>query len=237
MTVNSEQMSGEPIAAGRMRDRYELGDVEPTSDDAGQPMRYLGIVSAALEETDADRRAELAVAGERLRAAEAELAGVPESDAVAAEATAAETKAAPVVEDAVRTASYAAARLLEIATRNADALVEDAREEADQTLTQARAQAEQMIQSSLAEAKARDETMSARAEAQRVELDRARHETLRQLEERWVELDAKVNQLVEFESQCRSQLISYLNDQVQTLHGPTIAETLTMAEAEDSQPS
>jgi cell division septum initiation protein DivIVA len=194
MTLNSEQMSGDRIA-DQLSEADDAGERDP-SHDAGQPMRYLQIVSAALDKTTADRQA-----------------------------------AVPVVGDAASAPSYAVARLLEIASSNADALVEAAREEADHLVTQARAHAEQVIWSSLADAKACEETMSARAETQRVELDRLRFETMRELEERRVELDARVSQLVEFESQYRSRLITCLNDQLRVLHGPTIAETLGNAEA------
>jgi cell division septum initiation protein DivIVA len=238
MTVTGDQMSGKQIASDGMRDGYETGEVDRSVDDAEKSMRDLETNGSALEETNADLRAELTIDRFAIRAAEAELARVRgESDAVVAGATAAETRAAPVVEDAVKTASYSAARLLEITTRNADALIADARAEADQIVTQARAQAEQMIQASLADANAREETMSARAEEQRVELDRARSETLSELEERRAELDAKVNQLAEFESQNRNQLISYFNSQLETLHRPTIAEALATADPEHPQPS
>ncbi len=112
--------------------------------------------------------------------------------------------------DGYETASYAAARLLEIATCNADALVEDAREEAAEIVAQARVQAEEL---------------GVRAEEQRVELDRAHSEALHDLEEGRVVLEAKVNQLAEFERQYRDHLISYLNGQLETLHRPAIAES------------
>jgi cell division septum initiation protein DivIVA len=105
--------------------------------------------------------------------------------------------------DGYETASYAAARLLEIATRNADALVEEAREEADAIVARARVQAEEL---------------SARAEEQRVELDRAHSATLHELEERRVVLEAKVNELAEFERQYRNDVIAYLNGQLEALH-------------------
>lgn len=130
-----------------------------------------------------------------------------------------------VVADAATASSYAAARLLEIAGGNADALVDEARGTADRILSQARARAEEMTRRSSAEAKAREEAVNSWAEEQRVELDRARGQALRDLEERRAELQAKVNRLVEFEGQYRSQLISDLSCQLETLRGPTIEET------------
>jgi cell division septum initiation protein DivIVA len=111
-------------------------------------------------------------------------------------------ESAAVDVDAAEAPSYAAARLLEIATGNADALVDDAREEADRIISQARA----------------------RAEEQRVELDLARGEILRELEERRAELEAKVDRLVEFESRYRSHLVSYIDGQLETPRGPTFDE-------------
>lgn len=216
MTMTSQQASGKRIATDRTRDGYGTAEVDGMLDDAEKSMHDP-------EETNADLRAELASANERLRAAEAELDRLRGGSDAGAEG-----------QDTAKTASYSAARLLEIATRDADALVADARVEADQVVSQARAQAEQLIQDSEAEAAAREEEMSARAEEQRVELDQARNETMRELEGRRAELDAKVNRLAEFEHEYRDQLISYFNGQLETLHGPTIREAI--AEPEDPQP-
>jgi vacuolar-type H+-ATPase subunit H len=222
MTEANEHVSDQWFALYQLRGGNEVGDVDRTLDNGDQP-REPETEGSAPEETDVDLRAELASVNERHEPAEAELARVrPASDEG---------------EDAVTTASYAAARVLEIATRNADALVEEARDEAHHMVTQARAQAEKIIQGRLADARAREEAMSVQAEEQRGELDRARREARHELEERRAELDATVNQLVEFESQFRKDLISYFNGQLETLHRPTVAEALAIGDAEQAHAS
>jgi cell division septum initiation protein DivIVA len=228
MNETGEEMLGMWFASDRTRDGLGAGNVDRVLDDSDQPMHDPESNGYAPEETNTDPRAEPAPITERLRAAQAELARVPdEFDGPVAGPLAAEAHSAPVFEGAETTASYAAARLLEIATRNADALVEDAREEADQMVARARAEAVQMVQVSLADAEAREASMSACEEEQRVELDRARSEALRELEERRAELVEGVNQLVEFESELRNHLVSYLSGQLETLHGPNVAIALS----------
>jgi hypothetical protein len=101
--------------------------------------------------------------------------------------------------------SYAAARLLEIAARNADAIVEDARAEATAIVADARAQAE---------------ALTARAEEQRLEQDRAHRTAMQELDERRTAVEAEVNRLAEFERRHRDHLVSYFNEQLETLRRP-----------------
>jgi hypothetical protein len=102
-------------------------------------------------------------------------------------------------------APYAAARLLEIAARNADAIVEDARAEAAAIVADARAQVEDL---------------KARAEEQRLEQERAHRMAVQELDERRTAIEAEVNRLAEFERRHRDHLISYFNEQLEALRRP-----------------
>ena len=115
------------------------------------------------------------------------------------------------------TASHSASRLLEIATRDAEALVVEARDEADQSLAQARAEAAEIIQTALSKVHAREEALDAMVAEQRDELDRMRTETLRELEGRRAELNDAGDQLTEYEEPIRTHLVSYFSEQLETL--------------------
>jgi cell division septum initiation protein DivIVA len=237
MNETGEDMLGMWFAAERTRDGFETGSLGRVHDDGDQAMHDPESKGSAPEETNTDPRSESLPLNERLRAAQAELARVPaEFDVLVAGHPTAEAQPAPVVEGTETTASYGVVRLLEIATRHADALVEEAREEADRMVTRAREEAARVTQISLADAEAREASMSAREEDQRVELDKARSETLCELEERRAGLIEEVNQLVEFESQLRNHLVSYFKGQLETLHRPNVAVAVA-TDAESRQAS
>ena len=143
----------------------------------------------------------------------------------------------PIVEDTVRTASLSASKMLERATRDAEALVFEAREEADQVVAQARAEAAQAIQTCLTKVHAREEALDAMVEEQRIELDRTRKEALRELEGRRTELNNQVDQLTEFEDRIRTHLVSYFSEQLETLAEPAVADKLVVHSTEHPQAS
>ena len=64
-----------------------------------------------------------------------------------------------------------------------------------------------------------------------------RAETLRDLEGRRAELDARVNELSDHESRYRSELVSYFSEQLEVLGRPTVADTLAAEHAEHPQAS
>lgn len=210
MTDGGKQILDEWFSRGHDRDG------NPT------PACERGKYQVTLPETDADRRAEMPIVNGRHGAAEAD--SVPARfgwDGTASNPAAARLQDAAAVEDreaSATTASYAAARLLEITTRNADAIVTDARARARQILDAAHAQAEQIIQARTAEAEAHEQSVKARVDAQHAELRQARDETLRELEARRAVLDQEVRQLTEFKIESRKDLISYFNEQLEKLH-------------------
>ena len=118
------------------------------------------------------------------------------------------------------TASHNATRLLEIATRDAEALVVEARDEAEQTLASARAEAADVISGALKKVHAREEALAAMEAEQREELERVRTETLRDVEQRRADLDGEVSRLSEYEGQVRNHLVGFFHEQLETLERP-----------------
>ena len=238
MNESGEQMLNkwfafEPVSdGGKARQDYD------TPRDGEQPMRDLEAETSEPEETDADVDAELVSVDIRPWAPAAELVGVGDQfDVVVEGATAAEAQERPVAEDDVSAPSYAVARLLEIATANAEALIETAREEADQLQTQARARAEQILQAGCADAEAREASMRAREEEQRAALERARAEADRDLDARRAEVEERVDQLLQFERELRTYLTSYFNEQKEMLHRSPVVTLMATADAAESRAS
>lgn len=241
-TNNNEQVKTKRFTTVKLRDGYDMGEVDRFLDDLERTSHELELKRSALEEANEMLHAELARARDRVRVVEAELAEARAAAAAAAEdavqpvePVAPVVQVVPAVEDAARTASFSATRLLEIASREADALVDGAREEAGQVLAEARAEADRVTQAgraeaervaraSWAEAQAREEELDNLAEEQRVSLGRLRAEALRELEVRRAELDEQVTELVDFESEVRAHLVTYFNQQLETLAQPTLVE-------------
>jgi colicin import membrane protein len=211
MTVTSEELKSRRFATVRRRDGYETEEVDRFVHDIEDSVRDLETKGSALEEINTMLRLELATAKERLWTSEAELARV--------QAESQDVVAAPLVDDSVKSASRSAARLLEIAALEADRLV-----------SEAFGQAEQLTQASMAEVRARAEALSAWVDEESAELQRMRSETLRDLAGRRDELDARINRLVEFESQYREHLTSYLRAQLERLGHPSLAVALSTVE-------
>ena len=133
----------------------------------------------------------------------------------------------------------AAARLLEIAARNADELLDEARAEATSIVTAAQTDADQLTASS--EAQAKEQTESASAEADRVlaaahteadrvqaeleqtravqtaELEQYRTTVLSKLAERTNSLEAEVARLEQLEKEHRNRMRDYLTQQLAQL--------------------
>ena len=132
----------------------------------------------------------------------------------------------------VADASSAAARLLEIATRNADELVGEARDEADRIVSEARTKAERLQAES--KQKADRVESDARSRSQMIDSETAerREQLLGDLEQEKERLDGEVETLRGFEREYRSRLRTYFEQQLAALDGSGEGGLLT----DDSPP-
>ena len=137
------------------------------------------------------------------------------SEAQAAAAEAGVTRTPGTVAEA----SSAAARLLEIATRNADELVNDAKNQADRIVGEARTKAERV--ESEAKAKAERVEADARTRAEKLDHETAdrRNQLFGQLERERDKLAKEVEELRAFEREYRSRLRAYFEGQLAVLDG------------------
>jgi cell division septum initiation protein DivIVA len=232
MGVNEEQVKSEGLGAVQ-GDEYDPAVVDGVIESLEKAVDELTARCAGMEQADMAMRAILQTANERVRLQEEELARALDD----AREPALEGRPTLVVEDPVRATSEWAARLLEISTRDAEAIVTDARDEAGRVVAHARSEAAQIIQAKLSKLQAREEALDAMVEEQRKQLDRMREETMLELDRRRDNLDAAVRRLGEFEGQVRTQLVSYFHEQLEFLERPRLLEATVGANVGESRAS
>ncbi len=214
MPLTPEDVSNKRFTPVRLREGYDMGEVDQFLDEVEAELDRL------TKEND-DLRTKLSAAqssgGEAVAAPTPALEKAPEP--VAAPAPVA---VAPVQEIKVATvadASSAAARLLEIATRNADELVDGAKEDADKIVGSARTKAERLE----AETKAKTDRLESDARTRAAMLDSEtearRKEIFGNLEKERDALNTEIEGLRSFEREYRSRLKSYFNQQLEALDG------------------
>ena len=226
MPLTPEDVSNKRFTPVRLREGYDMGEVDQFLDEVEAELARL------VKEND-DLRAKLQAAqtgggaafqdnpptaqtpAVQERAPEPEPAPTPEP--VAAAATAApETLRVETVPEA----SNAAARLLEIATRNADELVEQAKDEADKIIGEARTKAERLEAESKVKADRLESDARTRAQMLDSETAERRQQMFGELERERDKLNSEVETLRAFEREYRSRLKSYFTQQLEALSGP-----------------
>lgn len=213
MPLTPEDVSNKRFTPVRLREGYDMGEVDQFLDEVE------GELARLTREND-DLRAKLQTAqqgGAPAPVPEKPVVKAPEPEPVKAPEP---PPAAPVETIKVATvadASSAAARLLEIATRNADELVSDAKNQADRILGEARTKSERLE----AESKVKADRMEADARTRSQMLDSETAERRQQLfgdlEKEKDKLNGEVETLRSFEREYRSRLRSYFSQQLEAL--------------------
>lgn len=233
MPLTPEDVSNKRFTPVRLREGYDMGEVDQFLDEVEAEL-------ARLTQENDDLRAKLAAAQAGGSSAAfdvpTQLAPVPEPTPeppapvevpAPVEPVAAAPVAAPVaggVEtirvETVPEASNAAARLLEIATRNADELVEDAKNEADKIVGEARTKSERLESEAKVKADRLESDARTRAEMLDSETAERRTQLFGDLEKERDKLSAEVETLRSFEREYRSRLKSYFTQQLESLQTP-----------------
>jgi DivIVA domain-containing protein len=236
MPLTPEDVSNKRFTPVRLREGYDMGEVDQFLDEVEAEL-------ARLTKENEDLRAKLVAAqsgaAQAAPPAPAFAAPAPVEEApapVEEQAPEPEPEVAPVVPvaaavapvaaqtlrvETVPEASNAAARLLEIATRNADELVEGAKDDADRIVGEARTKAERL--ESEAKTKADQLERDARTRSQMLDSETAerRKQLFGELERDRDKLNAEVENLRSFEREYRSRLKSYFSQQLEALdNGP-----------------
>ncbi|MEZ0580970.1 DivIVA domain-containing protein [Nocardioides sp. MH1] len=235
MPLTPEDVSNKRFTPVRLREGYDMGEVD----------QFLDEVEAELARLNAENdelRAKLAAAqsGGQSSAPSYEPAptqltpvSVPEPEPTPAPVVPEPAAPAPVATqvpagggvetirvETVPEASNAAARLLEIATRNADELVEDAKNEADRIVGEARTKAERLENESKGKADRLESDARTRSEMLDAETAERRTQLFADLEKERDKLSVEVENLRSFEREYRSRLKSYFTQQLESLQTP-----------------
>jgi DivIVA domain-containing protein len=240
MPLTPEDVSNKRFTPVRLREGYDMGEVDQFLDEVEAEL-------ARLTQENEDLRAKLAAAqsgsGGSFDSYSAPTAApvaepeppvvapivekAPEPEPVAAPAPVAAPVAAPAAGgietirvETVPEASNAAARLLEIATRNADELVEEAKNEADRIVGEARTKAERLENEAKGKADRLEGDARTRAEMLDGETAERRTQLFGDLEKERDKLSAEVETLRSFEREYRSRLKSYFTQQLESLQTP-----------------
>ncbi|MFL6133074.1 MAG: DivIVA domain-containing protein [Nocardioidaceae bacterium] len=204
MPLTPEDVSNKRFTPVRLREGYDMGEVDQFLDEVEAELSRL------TREND-DLRSKLSAAQQN---GGSTAVSEPTQDRKAAPAATELPKVTTVAD-----ASSAAARLLEIATRNADELVTEAKGEADKVVGEARTKAERLE----AEAKSKSERMEedARTRSQMLDAETAerRQQLLGDLEKEKGQLNTEVANLRSFEREYRSRLKNYFQQQLAALDG------------------
>ena len=227
MPLTPEDVSNKRFTPVRLREGYDMGEVDQFLDEVEAEL-------ARLTKDNEDLRSKLSAAqsGSSSTPAPAPApAPVSAPEPVKEEKPAPAPVAAPApvpaaapaagVEtirvETVPQASNAAARLLELATRNADELVDEAKNEADKVVGAARTKAERLE----AESKAKSDRLEADARQRSQMLDsetaERRQQLFGELEKERDKLNAEVETLRSFEREYRSRLKTYFTQQLESL--------------------
>jgi DivIVA domain-containing protein len=227
MPLTPEDVSNKRFTPVRLREGYDMGEVDQFLDEVEAEL-------ARLTQENNDLRSKLSAAqsGAPLpyekpveqKQPEPEPEPEPEPqrapEPAAPVAAAASSSQETLKVETVPQASNAAARLLEIATRNADELVNEAKDEADRIVGEARTKSERLDSESKGRADRLEADARRRAELLDSETADRRQQMFGELEKEREKLNAEVENLRSFEREYRARLKSYFTQQLEALETP-----------------
>lgn len=215
MPLTPEDVRNKRFTPVRLREGYDMGEVDQFLDEVETELERL-----TTENADLRTKLEAAASGTVI-APVSEPAPEPAAEAgpaVVAPAPEPEPVPAPAP-TSVAQASGAAARLLEIATRNADEVVADAKNQADTILAEAQTKSERLENDARSKADRLEADARARADKLDSETAAKRAQLFGDLERDRDKLTGEVEHLRAFEREYRSRLRNYFSSQLAQLEG------------------
>jgi DivIVA domain-containing protein len=231
MPLTPEDVSNKRFTPVRLREGYDMGEVDQFLDEVEAEL-------ARLTKENEDLRTKLSAA-QAAGGTSMAPAPIPQPEPVVQKIPEPETApqpaitqpvaqpVSPAIEGGIETirvetvpeASNAAARLLEIATRNADEMVEDAKNEADKIIGEARTKSERLESESRTKAERVESDARTRAQMLDSETSERRAQLFGDLEKERDKLNVEVENLRSFEREYRSRLKTYFTQQLEALAG------------------
>jgi DivIVA domain-containing protein len=215
MPLTPEDVHKKTFTPVRLREGYDMGEVDQFLDE-------VEVELTRLYAENEDLRSKLATAQSAPVPAPV---ATPEPEVVAPPPPEPEPQPEPAVVPAlpavstVPEASSAAARLLEIATKNADQLVAEAQNEADKIISEARIKSERLETDAKTKADRLEADARSRAEKLDSETTQRRQQLFGELERDKDNLVRELEDLRAFEREYRSRLKGYFQAQLRALDG------------------
>ena len=216
MPLTPEDVSNKRFTPVRLREGYDMGEVDQFLDEVEAEL-------ARLTRENDDLRSKLSAAQQGGASTPApapvetkapEPVKAPEPAPTVASSPVETIKVATVAD-----ASSAAARLLEIATRNADELVAEAKNDADKIVGEARTKSERLENEAKGKADRLESDARTRSQMLDSETAERRQQLFGDLEKEKDKLNAEVENLRSFEREYRSRLKGYFTQQLEALDG------------------
>jgi DivIVA domain-containing protein len=228
MPLTPEDVSNKRFTPVRLREGYDMGEVDQFLDEVETELERLikenddlRTKLSAAQRGEGDRSplttspvAEKAPEPAREPVREPEPEPVRGTTTTAFSGTVQEIKVTTVAE-----ASSAAAKLLEIATRNSEEIVTEAKDEADRIVGAARTKSERLESETKSKADRMESDARSRAQMLDAETEARRRELFGNLEKDKVRLDQEIENLRAFEREYRSRLKNYFTQQLSALDG------------------
>ncbi|MBF4767338.1 DivIVA domain-containing protein [Nocardioides agariphilus] len=240
MPLTPEDVSNKRFTPVRLREGYDMGEVDQFLDEVEAELARLTKENdelrtklSAAQQGDGASFARAEPEPEPYVAATPEPEPEPQPEPEPYRAPVAETPVETIRVETVPEASNAAARLLELATRNADELVDDAKNQADRIIGEARTKAERLESEAKSNADRLEADARSRAQMLDSETAQKRQIMFGDLEKEQEKLNSEVENLRQFEREYRSRLRSYFSQQLELLNN---GETSAPSGEEQPQP-
>ena len=231
MPLTPEDVHKKTFTPVRLREGYDMGEVDQFLDE-------VEVELTRLHQENDDLRQKLATASTSAPVAheppQPQPEPEPEPEPVREPEPVAAVPALPAV-STVPEASSAAARLLEIATHNADQLVSEAKDDADKVLGEARIKSERLEADSKAKAERLESDARTRAEKLDAETSERRAQLFGQLERDKDNLSRELEDLRAFEREYRSRLKGYFQSQLRALDGEADGDEVPLTPSADGE--
>lgn len=236
MALTPQDIRDKQFTAVRLRDGYDMGEVEQFLDEVEVEFERLVNENADLKAKVAELEGALEQAS-KAQPAPAPIVEAPKPEPVKEPEPVKAPEPTELRVTSTHEASMAAARLLEIASANADQLMDAAKSEADGIIAEARTEADQVA----AEARRNADTLQyesrKRAEALDVETDQRRKDVISGLERERQDLQAEIDHLRAYEREYRARLKAYFQDQLAQLDGAPATSPSPGGSALDGTPA
>ncbi|CAN5799235.1 cell wall synthesis protein Wag31 [soil metagenome] len=205
MPLTPEDVRNKRFTPVRLREGYDMGEVDQFLDEVESELKRLAAHDGSGETSDVAETAEAA--------SSAPTVGTSETTGLDTVSTPGGTPTD------VAEASLAAARLMELAGRNADEVVAEARATADTLVSEARAEALRLEEESTTKAETVQSEARERAESLDAEVSNRRRQLLADVEAERDAMASEVEHLRAFEREYRSRLKQYFSSQLAQLEG------------------